>query len=94
MRSDDGLYLAAPEDIMKVIRSTGPRIPHLMIIGHNPGISDLAALLAPEPKMQDVATAGVRSLTFDVRTWSSVSPQSFRDLQSESPPAGLFRMWA
>jgi phosphohistidine phosphatase len=37
VRTDETLYLARAEDILKVIQATGPRVPHLMIVGHNPG---------------------------------------------------------
>jgi phosphohistidine phosphatase len=93
MRSDESLYLAPAEDILRVIRTTGPRIPHLMIVGHNPGITDLANLLAPASHIE-LATAAMRSLTFDARSWSHVEADNLRDVQSESPPARLFALWA
>src|ERR1700760_4973935 len=37
LRTEETLYLAPSEEILRIIRSTGPRIPHLMIVGHNPG---------------------------------------------------------
>jgi len=49
MRSEESLYLAPVADILRVIQTTGPRIPHLMIVGHNPGITEIANLLAPPP---------------------------------------------
>jgi phosphohistidine phosphatase len=94
VRSEERLYLASAGEIMSIVQSTGPRIPHLMIIGHNPGISELAKLLSPESSMPELATASVRSLTFDARTWAGVSATTLRDWHSETPPAGLFRMWA
>jgi phosphohistidine phosphatase len=92
-RTDEGLYLAPAEDILRVIRTTGPRIPHLMIVGHNPGITELANLLAPAAHIE-LATAAMCSLTFDARTWADVKPGNLRDTQSEAPPARLFALWA
>ena len=91
--TDEGLYLATAADILRVIRTTGPRIPHLMIVGHNPGITELANLLAPNARI-DLATAAMCSLTFDARTWADVKPGNLRDTQSEAPPARLFALWA
>ena len=71
----------------KVSRATGPRIPHLMIIGHNPGITEAANLLAPATHTEDLATAAICSLTFDARTWTGVGAKTVRQVQSESPPA-------
>jgi phosphohistidine phosphatase len=93
MRSDESLYLAQVADILKVIQTIGPRIPHLMIIGHNPGITEVTHLLAPAAGI-DLATAAVCSLTFDTRLWADVAAGNLRDVRSESPPARLFALWA
>jgi phosphohistidine phosphatase len=93
MRSDESLYLAPVADILKVIQTIGPRIPHLMIIGHNPGITEVANLLAPAART-DLATGAMCSLTFDTRIWADVAAGNLRDVRSESPPARLFALWA
>jgi phosphohistidine phosphatase len=92
-RTDESLYLAAAEDILRVIQTTGPRIPHLMIVGHNPGISELANLLAPTAHIE-MATAALCSLSFDSRSWSDVKAGNLREVRSESPPVRLFALWA
>src|SRR4051812_27550997 len=48
LQADDALYLADGELILTTIRGVGPRVRHLMVIGHNPGISAAAIALAPE----------------------------------------------
>ena len=93
MRSEESLYLAPVADILRVIQTTGPRIPHLMIVGHNPGITEIANLLAPTARI-DLATAAICSLTFDVRSWLDVQADRLREVRSESPPARLFALWA
>jgi phosphohistidine phosphatase len=92
-RSEESLYLAPAADILRLVQTTGPRIPHLMIVGHNPGISEVASLLAPTSHI-NLATAAICSLTFDTRTWSDVKAGNLRDVRSESPPARLFALWA
>ena len=92
-RTDESLYLAPAADILRLIQTTGPRIPHLMIIGHNPGITEVANLLAPTSHVE-LATAAMCSLTFDARTWAEVKPGNLRDVLSESPPVRLFALWA
>ena len=93
MRSEESLYLAPVADILRVIQTTGPRIPHLMIVGHNPGMTEIANLLAPTARI-DLATAAICSLTFDVRSWLDVQADRLREVRSESPPARLFALWA
>jgi phosphohistidine phosphatase len=93
MRSEESLYLASAADILRLIRATGPRIPHLMIVGHNPGITDVANLLAPAFQLE-LVTAAMCSITFDTRVWVDVDTGNLRDVRSESPPARLFALWA
>ena len=94
IRTDESLYLAEAEDILRIIRSTGPRIPHLMIVGHNPGISEVANLLAPNRGIGDLTTAAACSFTFETNNWADVEAAKLRDSLAETPPVGLFALWA
>ena len=95
VRREEGLYLAAPDDILKVIHATGPRVHHLMLIGHNPGISEAGRLFAPELGKHELATAAIYSLTFDARSWVETGPETLLGCESEAPPSGLFAsLWA
>jgi len=94
IRAEESLYLAPPQDILRIVQSTGPRIPHLMVVGHNPGISELAQLLAPNRNIGELATAAVCSFTFDTRSWTGIEARNLRDSRSEIPPAPLFALWA
>jgi len=89
VRTDEALYLARAEDILKVIQGTGPRVPHLMIVGHNPGVSKAATDLGAKYEGEDMETGAIVSLTFDVRAWSAVAKAAVRECVSEAPPARL-----
>jgi phosphohistidine phosphatase len=93
-RSDESLYLASAADILRVVQTTGPRIPHLLIVGHNPGITEVANLFAPGQTIEELATGAVCTLTFDSRSWADVEAGNLRDSLSESPPVRLFALWA
>jgi phosphohistidine phosphatase len=95
LRLEESLYLAPAEEILRIIHFTGPRIAHLMIVGHNPGISELTTLLAPSSRVGDMTTAGMCSLTFDTTSWADIGPDKLRDAISEAPPARMFAaLWA
>ena len=94
IRYEEGLYLAASQEILKLVRAVGPRVPHLMIIGHNPGISELAHLLVSRGEMSGLATAGLCTITFDTDKWPGVGPALVRDVLNESPPTRLFSLFA
>jgi phosphohistidine phosphatase len=94
LRIEESLYLAAPAEILRIVQTTGPRIPHLLIVGHNPGMTEVANFFAPTPRIEDLATGAVCSLTFDARSWADVDAANLREARSESPPARLFALWA
>ena len=93
-RKEESLYLAPAEEILRVVQATGPRISHLMIVGHNPGISEAAHLLAPNRGIGGLTTAAVCSFTFDTHSWTDLTSRKLRDSMSEAPPARLFALWA
>ncbi len=89
VRTDEALYLARADDIVRVIQATGPRVPHLLIVGHNPGISRVAQDLGVPYDGEEMDTGAICSMTFDSRGWSSVVAAALREIMSESPPMGL-----
>jgi phosphohistidine phosphatase len=94
VRHQESLYLAPAEEILRIVHETGPRIPHLMIIGHNPGIGEAARLLAPQSNVPDLTTGAVCSLTFKVDSWVQVGPDNLLEVLNERPPPRLFALWA
>jgi phosphohistidine phosphatase len=70
---EESLYLAPALDMLKVARSPGPQVRHLMIVGHNPGISELAKLLAPDAGLDELATATAFTMMFDVPAWPGIA---------------------
>ncbi len=94
MSREESLYLAPAEDILRIVQSTGPRIQHLMIVGHNPGLSEVAHLLAPNRGIGDLNTAAACSFTFDTNSWGAVVASTLLDSFNESPPVSLFALWA
>jgi phosphohistidine phosphatase len=74
----DALYLAPPALILDVIQSTESTIDCLMLVGHNPGIADLAVDMA-DPSNQDISkrtlrafpTAATAIYHLDIERWSA-----------------------
>lgn len=93
VKSAEHLYLARPDDILTLVRGTGPRVQHLAIVGHNPGISELARLLGPvDTAVTELATGAACALTFNVRSWTGIAPPATRAVQFE-PPSKLFGLF-
>lgn len=90
IRYEEPLYLAGARDILTHAQAIGPRVTHLMVIGHNPGVSELAHLLAPGREIGGLATAAICTMTLDTDEWSAVAPALVRDVLSDVPPSRLF----
>ena len=81
----DSLYLAEPGKILSALQAAPSSTRGIMVVGHNPGLEDLAALLAREPlrrkerARRDVLeekfpTAALAVLDFDIATWRDLRP--------------------
>ena len=79
------LYLATPDILLEVVQ--GIAAADVMIVGHNPGISELARRVALQP-IGDLATAAVLQLQFDTGDWVSVGSHEPAHLVLETPASG------
>lgn len=72
LKTEDRLYLGPAADILEVVRGVGSRVRHLMIFGHNPGLSEFAASLTNDPELGELPTCAVYTMELDVRSWVDV----------------------
>lgn len=80
---DEKLYLAAPDTIRNEIAREAGEDPHILVVGHNPGLHALALELVGEGdyKMlsglaREYPTGALAVLTFDVASWKDVTTAS------------------
>lgn len=82
---DDAVYMATPQVLLARLRAhTGSEAPgHVMIVGHNPGLEELALQLAvrgPADERGRMAekfpTASAAVIAFNADDWSDVGPGS------------------
>jgi phosphohistidine phosphatase len=76
---DDELYLAPPSALLARLQAVDDDAPHLLMIGHNPGMHALALELTGAGDRKLIAalakgfpTATLAVLSFDVDHWSQV----------------------
>ncbi len=62
------IYEAEEDDLIQLIREL-QKHEHIALVGHNPGISDLAAWLCPDAPGH-MPTCAVLSLELNVETWN------------------------
>ena len=97
IRFDKMLYEASAEMLLDVLKGVPKTVGHVMIIGHNPGLQDLAVTLVvsgrERQQLKDkLPTASVVSIEFDEERWKDLQPATGRVVLSLSPktlpPAG------
>ena len=84
-RTVASIYEAEPAAILKAIQEAPTEGGTLLVIGHNPGFEDVAALLAPQGEAEALArmktkypTAGLAVIAFDIEAWEDVAPGAGR----------------
>lgn len=68
LQREKDLYLASLESIIDVIAAQDEQFNNLMIVGHNPGLTEFANYLSPG-LTDNLPTAGVVSVSFDGADW-------------------------
>jgi phosphohistidine phosphatase len=67
---DDRLYAAAASELLAVIQACGDKARHVMLVAHNPGLTDLAHRFAGE--ITHMPTCTVAELTFAAASWGDI----------------------
>jgi phosphohistidine phosphatase len=81
----DQLYDATPHDILDVIRQAPANAHTLLIVGHNPGLHELAVMLVAsgdietrEQMREKLPTSGLLIIDFAFDAWTKLHPKSGR----------------
>lgn len=84
-RDEEAIYEAAPETLLEVVRRVGEAAPHLMLVGHNPGIEEFGNLLVGPGGPGGFPTATLATLEADIGSWADLSFGEARLAAFESP---------
>ncbi|MGX0977726.1 phosphohistidine phosphatase [Roseovarius sp. MBR-51] len=84
---NDALYLAEADEMLAVLRhATGHQV---LMLGHNPGIAEFAALLVAAPpdheRFDDYPTGATLIARFDIDDWSALHPGTGTVVQFLTP---------
>ena len=72
---DAELYLAHEDQLLNTLRQTPSDVAHVLMVGHNPGLSYLASLLNNEQQLIELPTAALVSFQTTAQ-WSNLAPRS------------------
>ena len=87
IRFERGLYLAEGPALLGNLKKATDKASPLLLVGHNPGIEELAIALARPPQdpaergylkrlTQKFPTAALAVLDFEIKSWRNVKPGS------------------
>lgn len=74
IQTDKELYFAPTMWILKTISSLSDEIARCLLVGHNPGLTDLINYLGV--RLDNLPTASAVCFTFDVDKWSLISSKN------------------
>lgn len=66
------LYLAEPVEYLRVAARTSDAHASLMLVGHNPGLTELVNLVLPPFALDHLPTAGLVVLDFAADVWTRI----------------------
>jgi phosphohistidine phosphatase len=64
------LYAGQADDLLDVIQALGDKLKRVMLVGHNPELTELAHRLSSE--IVHMPTCAIAEFTFDAKSWSDV----------------------
>ena len=88
LQRETSLYLASKNELLRIIAAQDDGFNHLMIVGHNPGLSDLAEELAPGQSL-NIPTCGLVTIELDTENWALTASCDSRLLVFDYPKRDL-----
>ena len=75
---DERFYLASAETLLEIVRAAGDSQRRLLLLGHNPGMEQLALLLGRSGEMREriaakYPTGALAEISFDLASWRDVT---------------------
>jgi phosphohistidine phosphatase len=84
IRLDPEIYAAGLPTLMGVVSGLADAWQDVMLVGHNPGLTELANSLASR-QIENIVTCGVVKLELGVASWRDVGPDCGRLLYYDFP---------
>jgi phosphohistidine phosphatase len=84
---DESIYAAPLGTLLNLVQGMEPSATHVALVGHNPGMEQLARHLYPDFRGdgEKFPTCGLAYLTLDVTAWNAVGRGCATDCQFDYP---------
>ena len=82
---DERLYLASAPAMLEVVRDKGGTARHLMVLGHNPGITEFVNRLSSGDQIDNMPTCAVFTAQFELEDWGEIDWGQAREVEFDYP---------
>jgi phosphohistidine phosphatase len=85
IKQDERLYLADPQQIVEVLKGMAGAAGHVMVFGHNPGITECANRLSASEHIDNMPTCATFTATFAIASWTDLAWETGQDVVFDYP---------
>jgi phosphohistidine phosphatase len=79
------LYLATAERTWQLLAHRAASLSHIMICGHNPGLSLIASRFGPKAVRRELPTAGIATAVWYHADWATLQPETADNCEMDDP---------
>jgi phosphohistidine phosphatase len=79
------IYEATHEALVRVLRSISEKYKRVVIVGHNPGFTELANYIIDGVDIDNIPTCGLVGIKIDTKKWVEVGERSGKLISFEYP---------
>jgi phosphohistidine phosphatase len=76
LRIERALYLASPDEILGVVAAQDDSLSCVLVVGHNPGLTELVNRLLPDLALDNLPTSGIVAIDLATPSWRSAATAS------------------
>jgi phosphohistidine phosphatase len=69
LKIEHALYLASPDEILGVVAGQDDALSCVLLVGHNPGLTELVNRLLPDLALDNLPTSGVVAVDLTTASW-------------------------
>ena len=80
---DERLYAQQADTLLEVVRALGERHKYVLLVGHNPELSELAQRLSGD--IAHLPTCAVAEFRFDIKSWADVGTVAPERVELDCP---------
>ncbi len=79
------LYLATAQTTWRLLVRRDWAVGHVLVCGHNPGLSQVASRLGPTPQTRELPTGGLATALWHHGAWTSIEPETASHCELDDP---------